>query len=330
MSQSQQCRRRRAVSFTGLVHELNQRYKEAWDRAERLQAELDNIKGSRAWRLLIWWRRLAFWRRSAPAVPPSSFRGENLEACRVRPAGTVSMLIPFKDRLDLLRNCLKSLRRSSYPYQVVLIDNGSTNPRTCRYLQRLEARHRGTVVRYPGPFNFSRLCNLGARQATGDFLVFLNNDVKVLATDWLERLLELAGNRRIGAVGATLLYPNKTIQHAGIFPTQAGEWTHAYRGLPQDHGGDQGELRFARSVPAVTGACLMIRRDLFFEMGGYDERYPVTFNDVDLCCRLRQRGLTVAVTPHARLWHFESLSRGYTADASLQARRRVFESAGRR
>jgi GT2 family glycosyltransferase len=213
----------------------------------------------------------------------------------------------------LLRNCLRGLQRGSYERrEIVLIDNGSTCARTLRYLDQVRAQPKFKVVPCPGPFNFSRLCNLGARQADGDFLLFLNNDVEVLTPDWLEQLLRLGNCPKVGVVGATLLYPDGTLQHAGIFPSGGGRFCHVYRGHPHDDPGDNGELGQARTVPAVTGACLMIRRSLFMEMGGFDETLGLTHNDVDLCRRVRERGLKVAVSPHARLWHLESLSRGFS------------------
>jgi GT2 family glycosyltransferase len=130
----------------------------------------------------------------------------------------------------------------------------------------------------------------------------------------MEQLLIVARHAQVGIVGATLYYPDKTLQHAGMFPVSPGVWAHAYRGCPGDYAGKAGELRRVRAVPAVTGACLFIRRSLFEELGGFDERLPVTHNDVDLCRRVRERGLWVAVTPHARLLHFECMSRGYTVE----------------
>jgi GT2 family glycosyltransferase len=309
--------RKLSNGYRHTLHELNQRYHEAWNRAERLQDELDNIKKSRAYRLFAWWRGLAnYWRPSPRSSPASRFTSESLQNHRGPAAGSVSILIPFKDRLDLLRNCLRSLRRGTYPHrEVVLLDNGSTCPRTLHYFQRLQARSHFRVIPCPGDFNFSRICNRGVRHAKGDFLLFLNNDVEVLTPDWLEQLLYLANCPDIGIVGATLLYPDGTLQHAGIFPSENGSWGHIYRGSPQDYPGEHGELTHARSVPAVTGACLLIRRSLFVEMNGFDERYALTFNDVDLCRRARERGLKVAITPHARLWHFESISRGFSREA---------------
>ena len=128
----------------------------------------------------------------------------------------------------------------------------------------------------------------------------------MLTADWLERLLTLAADPRVGVVGATLLYPDGTVQHAGLFPRADGKWVHPGRGGPQS-----GEMQQVRAVPAVTAACLLVRRGLFESLGGFDEALPVTLNDVDLCGRVRERGLLVLVSPHARLLHYESLSRGY-------------------
>src|SRR5262249_24301783 len=157
--------------------------------------------------------------------------------------------------------------------------------------ERLRERPGICVIDAPGPFNFSRLCNKAVQKACGNFVVFLNNDVEVLTSDWLEQMLRLGGHPEIGVVGATLLYPDGAIQHAGIFPTAGGSWTHAYRGQPADYAGECGELTNPRAVPAVTGACMMIRRDLFLSLGGFDERLPVTMNDVDLCVRVRPQAL---------------------------------------
>jgi GT2 family glycosyltransferase len=301
-----------------LIHLLNQRYRREWERAEALAAELDAVRGSGLWRAVAWLRRLK--RRLLPPPPPPAYLPWD-DTCpewdaSARPSGRVSIIIPFRDRAELLQNCLRSLRGSSYrDYETVLVDNGSGEPRTQRLLWRLAGRRGVQVVDCPGPFNFSRLCNEGARRAGGDYLLFLNNDTEVLDPDWLEQLLAPAGQPGVGAVGATLLYPDRTIQHAGIFPRRDGLWTHPYRGLPADHAGDRGELLRVRSVPAVTAACLLVRRDRFVVLGGFDEALPLTFGDVDLCCRLRRLGLLVLVTPYARLFHYESLSRGWAVDA---------------
>jgi O-antigen biosynthesis protein len=313
-------RQRRADrgNYRDLIHHLNRRYHLEWERAERLEVELARARRWGLWPVVELLRRLKRWLRPPATdlmtgVLPWPYRP--LIETVGRPHGRVSIVIPFKDRAELLRNCLRSLRLSTYRrIEVVLVNNGSEEPRTQRYLWHLEGRRGIRVVDCPGPFNFSRLCNEGARRAAGDHLLFLNNDTEVLTPDWLERLLLIERHPEVGAVGATLVYPDRTIQHAGIFPHRDGRWIHVYRGRPLECEGAEGELRHVRAVPAVTAACLLMRREQFAALGGFDERLPLTFGDVDLCRRVREEGRLVVVTPHARLVHYESLTRGYALD----------------
>jgi GT2 family glycosyltransferase len=309
--------------YRDLIHQLNQRCHEQWERAERLEGELAQARSGWLGSLRAWLRHL---KRAVRPIQytgrPTSRAGElrdvpcqRLDEGRGPVSGRVSIIVAFKDQLGLLRGCLRSLAHTSYrDFDVVLVDNGSQGDATRRYLERARARRRTCVVDRPGPFNFSWLCNEGARCAQGDYLLFLNNDTEVLHPDWLERLLRVAARPEVGVVGATLLYPDGTLQHAGLFPRHDGQWIHGYRNLSAHAAGDQGELAHVRTVPAVTGACLLVRRDFFWALGGFEEKLPVSYGDVDLCCRARQQGRLVVVTPHARLIHFEALSRGYTSD----------------
>ncbi len=305
-------------NYRELIHLLNRRYHLEWERAERLEIELARARRWGLWPAFELLRRLG--RRLLPESADLSsgvlpWPCQPLIETPGRPYGRVSIIIPFRDRPELLRNCLSSLRLSTYRrFEIVLVNNGSEEPRTQRYLWHLEGRRGVRLVDCPGPFNFSRLCNEGARRATGDHVLFLNNDTEVLTPDWLERLLLIERHPEVGIVGATLVYPDRTIQHAGIFPHRDGRWIHIYSRKPLDWEGTHGELRHIRAVPAVTAACMLMRREQFAALGGFDERLPVTFGDVNLCRRVRDEGRLVVVTPHARLLHYESLSRGFALD----------------
>jgi GT2 family glycosyltransferase len=308
--------RRPPVDHRQLIHALNQRYFQQWHRAERLQREVNLLRATGVGLLLDGLRWLR--RKILPPRDPESglrlVRCASLEEGPHTAAGLVSIIIPLKDRLELLRGCLRSMRGGTYrDFEVILVDNGSQERRTLRYLERLRDHPRARVLSCPGAFNFSWLCNQGARAARGDYLLFLNNDVEVLTPDWLERLLRLGQRTEVGAAGATLYYPDGTLQSAGLFPRADGRWVHAHARLPAEQMHEH-ELDRIRVVPAVAAACLLMRRETFDVVGGFDENLAVTYNDVDLCCRLRQRGLLVAVTPHARLLHYEGLSRGFSGD----------------
>lgn len=296
--------------YRRLIHLLNARYHREWLRAERLQRELDR----RLWLgPAFGWLR-AIKRRlfgAGPADDEVDTGPFQPVTAAPRAAGRVSVIIPFRDRLELLRTCLASLRLTDYAeLDVVLVDNGSAAPAMGRYLRRVTERGLATVIARPGAFNFSWLCNEGARQAAGEWLLFLNNDTEVIDPAWLRHLLRLGGAANVGAVGATLLFPDGTLQHAGAWPRGDGRWVHAHKGARPGAAWPAGAAGDGRAVPAVTAACLLIRRGLFASLGGFDERLAVAGNDVELCRRVRGRGLDVVVSRHARLLHYEGLSRG--------------------
>jgi GT2 family glycosyltransferase len=233
-----------------------------------------------------------------------------------RPEPLVSVIIPTRDRADLLSQCMDGLlARTDYPaLEAIIVDNGSTDPKTLALLTRLAEDGRVRVVRDKGPFNFSALINRGASAARGDVLLLLNNDIDPIDPDWLREMVSHAMRPDVGAVGARLLYPDNSIQHAGVVlgiglpPGVAG---HFQLGASSDALGYFGRLQLARTVSAVTGACLAVRRTLFEEVGGLDAtRLKVAFNDVDFCLRLRERGYRNVWTPRAQLYHHESASRG--------------------
>jgi GT2 family glycosyltransferase len=188
---------------------------------------------------------------------------------------------------------------------VILLDNETTDERALQLMRESPARR----IAFPDPFNFSRANNQGAMAATGEFLVFLNNDTEIITEDWLQQLLYYAEQPEVGAVGAVLIYEDRTVQHAGVALGMRGTADHTMRGFPIGADGYAGSLACAREVSAVTAACLMMRKSLFHEIGGFNEHFFTAYQDVDLCLRLRERGLRLICTPRALVIHHESVSR---------------------
>lgn len=232
------------------------------------------------------------------------------------PRPKVSLVIPTRNKVELLRMCVDSiLSRTQYPqYEVVVVDNGSDDPEALAYLARIGQHDRVRVLRYDVPFNYSRINNWAIRQTTGELVGLINNDIEVIAPDWLDEMASHALRPDIGAVGAMLYYPDDTIQHAGVILGVHGVAAHVYAKAPRGCPGHGGRIRVAQGLSAVTGACLLVRRKLFEQVGGLDEQLEVAFNDIDFCLRLREAGYRNLWTPFAELYHHESASRG--SDAS--------------
>lgn len=253
-------------------------------------------------------------KRPEPKVPVAA---EPCDAVLPR----VTVIVPTRNRVDLLRTCIEGLARTDYPdFEVIVVDNGSDDPATLEYLAQLDpARHR--VLRDDGPFNFSRLNNQAARLATGEMLCLLNNDIEMLGSDWLGIMVRQALRAEVGAVGARLLYPDGRIQHAGVVMGICGGAAHAHRLLKPDERGYFRRHALPQFVSAVTAACLVVRRESFEAVGGLDEAaFEVAFNDVDLCMRLNARGWQSFYEPRATLVHHESVSRGFDRDPVGAAR----------
>ncbi len=242
----------------------------------------------------------------------------------IRGRPLVSIIIPTRDQPAVLEHAIRSVReRTAYDrYEILVVDNDSREQATLRLLDSLAAPCR--VLRWPGAFNFSAINNLGARHAEGEQLVLLNNDVVALQPDWLSALLEHAQRPDVGAVGAKLLYPDGRIQHAGVVLGVGGIAGRAFRLLPGVPPAGPRLADLVRNCSAVTAACMMIRRAVFEQVGGFDEGLRVSLNDVDLCLRIRQAGYRIVYTPLATLIHHEGVSRGRrhpTSDARLFRRR---------
>lgn len=225
----------------------------------------------------------------------------------------VSLIIPTRDRVDLLRQCVEGmLRETDYPnLEVLVLDNGSEESKTLEYFAGLAGNPQVKVLRYPGPFNYSAINNYGVSQAKGLVIGLINNDIKVIEPGWLSEMVRHALRPEVGAVGAKLYYGDDTIQHAGVVTGICGVANHVFKHLPRNHSGYFGNLKLTRNFSCVTAACLLMRKSVFEEVGGLDEKHlAVAFNDVDLCLRVRETGRLVVWTPFAELYHLESASRG--------------------
>lgn len=225
---------------------------------------------------------------------------------------TVSAIVPFRDSTTLLRACADSVRatKGEVDLELVLVDNGSVDLETLTLVERLAARPGVTVLQDPRPFNWAAINNAAAGCARGTVLLFLNDDVEARRPGWLEALAAQAMRPEVGAAGARLLYPDGTVQHAGVVLGLCNVSGHILAGLPGDRPGYLGMAVLARDVSAVTGACMATRREVFERLEGFDESLGLDFNDIDYCLRARRRGLGVVYEPAAELVHHESPSRG--------------------
>jgi glycosyltransferase involved in cell wall biosynthesis len=227
----------------------------------------------------------------------------------------VSIIIPTKDLGKLLHQCLESIfTKTTYPnYEVIVIDNGSVESETfaCFDYWGTKEPSRFKYYTYDIPFNYSKLNNYGVEKAKGDYLLFLNNDTEVISEDWLEAMVEQSQRKSIGVVGCLLLYPDNTIQHAGVVLGPPGGMAgHGHKFSPSTHGGYFGQLVSINNYSTVTGACMMCRRDVFMEVNGFEEYLEVACNDIDLCLKIGERGYRNIYLPHVMLYHHESKTRG--------------------
>ena len=233
----------------------------------------------------------------------------------------VSIIIPTRDRADLLDMCLNSvLRKSTYEnYEIIVVDNGSVEEETEKLLDR-QPKDRVRVIRDDSPFNYSRLNNLAVEKSNGNVICLMNNDIEVLTPDWLEEMLSFAMQPDIGCVGARLWYPDGRLQHGGVILGLGGVAGHSHKYLPKGAPGYFGRAVLHQSLSAVTGACLMVRREVYERNNGLDEEFAVAFNDVDFCLRVRESGYRNVWTPCAEMIHHESVSRGQEDTPEKQAR----------
>lgn len=239
------------------------------------------------------------------------------------PAPKVSLIIPTRDRVDLLRTSVDSiLELTDYPnYEILIVDNGSSDPETLTWLEDTSRREpRVRVLRDDRPFNFSRINNAAVAEATGSIIGLINNDIEAIHTDWLTEMTSHAAHDGVGAVGAKLYYPDNTIQHAGVILGIGGVAGHAYLNKPRNHHGQMGRANLVQNLSAVTAACLVVKKSAYEAVGGMNENLEIAFNDIDFCLRLLNAGYRNVWTPFAELVHHESASRGYEDTPEKQAR----------
>ncbi len=234
----------------------------------------------------------------------------------------VSIVIPTRDQLSALKKCVHSIfEKTDYPaYELIVLDNQSYESEALEFLAELKKRDDVRVERIEDAFNYSRLNNRGVELSRGSLVALLNNDVEVLHADWLTEMVSRVVQPKVAVVGARLWYPNGTIQHGGVILGAGGIASHAHVGLQRGEPGYFARAHLAQDVSAVTTACALVKREVYLEVGGFDENLAVTFNDVDFCLRLRGAGYRIVWTPYAELIHHESASRGFDNSAPKQVR----------
>jgi len=239
--------------------------------------------------------------------------------CRVRiryplpgPPPGISLIVPTRDRLELLRKCVDGLlSKTNYGnVEIIIVDNDSELAETHAYFAELSTRETVRILKFSGEFNYSAINNFAVERASHDIIGFLNNDLEVIHPDWLAEMVSHIIRPEIGIVGAKLLYPDNTVQHAGTIVGLGGLAGHAFRHFARDDSGYLGRLQLTQNMSAVTAACMLIRKPVFQEVGGFDAyNLPIAYNDVDLCLRVREQGYRIVWTPFAELYHHESGSR---------------------
>jgi glycosyltransferase involved in cell wall biosynthesis len=235
----------------------------------------------------------------------------------------VSLIILTKNMLSLLQKCVESiLKKTTYPrYEILIVDNGSDDRATLRYLEELRINPIIRIVRDNGIFNYSALNNTAVKLAKGEVIGLLNNDLEVISPDWLSEMVSIALQPKVGAVGARLWYPNESLQHGGVILGIGGWAGHAHKGFRKGHRGYAGRMSLISGFSAVTGACLIVRKQLYEQSGGLNESdLQVSCNDVEFCLRLREAGYRNIWTPYAELYHHESATRGYENTPEKQKR----------
>ena len=226
----------------------------------------------------------------------------------------ISILIPNKDYISTLKVCLKSIKKlTTYNnYEIIIIENNSTEEKTFEYYKEIDGKDNIKIVYYPEKeFNYSKIINYGVKNSTGEYIIQLNNDTELLTPDWLQEMLMFAQREDVGAVGAELFYPDKTIQHAGIIIGIGGVAGHVFKNIPKGMHGYFSKDAMIQNLSAVTAACIMTPKSIYDEVGYMDKQFKVAFNDVDFCLKIREKGKLIVYNPYVQFLHYESKSRGF-------------------
>ena len=233
----------------------------------------------------------------------------------------VSIIIPNKDNASLLRDCISSIfEKTTYEnYEIIIVENNSSDDAIFAFYEELKSYSNIHILYWKEQgFNYSEICNFGAKYAHGQHLVFLNNDVMIISPNWIEEMLMYSQRDDVGAVGAKLYFLNGSIQHAGVILGLGGIAGHIYYGAPHQSTGFMGKLQIVQNVSAVTAACMMVRKQVFTEVGSFAPEFFASFNDIDLCIKIRKAGYLIVWTPYAEAYHLESRSRGYNTTSKKQ------------
>jgi GT2 family glycosyltransferase len=231
---------------------------------------------------------------------------------KIKHSSKLSILIPGKDHKEDLKKCITSIiDKSSYKYfEIIIIDTGSSGEETFSYYEELEKLNFIKIIKWEKPFNYAACNNFAIDYSTGEMLLFLNNDTEIINSDWIERMVEHVQRKEVGAAGAKLYYSDRTVQHAGMVMCFMEPARHIFRHSPEDSPGYFGRLKIIQNLSFITGGCLMVRKEVFKEVGGFDERFAMSFNDTDLCLKIREKGYVNIWTPYGELYHYEGKTRG--------------------
>lgn len=258
----------------------------------------------------------------------SGLRGYKINY-QLQPSGKVSIIIPSKDQKELLKNTIDSiLEKTDYKnFEIIILNNNSTSEEFYDFIKLYTHKHANLIqcIEAHFPFNFAKLMNIGVRASKGEFILFLNNDVEIIHADWLSTMVNYAQQKRIGAVGVKLLYPDDTIQHAGVIVGLGGIAGHSFVGAYKDEPGYFNYIQSVNNYSAVTAACLLCRKEVFNEVGGMDETFEVEYNDVDFCLQLIEAGYYNVYLPQVELYHYESATRGHPHQSKVSYERHLKE-----